>query len=384
TVLLLSWLLLFMIVTDAVEARGQEIALAKLRGHGRTGILLVGLAEPALVLVTAWPAGVLTGFAAAAQLGKIVLVPGTPNLLPLTAWAASAAAVAGGLAAVIMAAQRGLRRGVVEQFRRPAVLAAGRGWVIDSILITGSVAGLIEVLSLRQARVTQDGALILLVPGLLGLAVAVVASRLLPLGCRALYGLASRYRTLAAYLALRHIARRSGGVRTTIVLATAFSMAAFAFAAWSVGQRNYQLVAQAQVGAADVLTVEAPAGQNLGAIVDKADPSGRLATAVDAYDGTLAVDPARFARIAYWPRHLPPPSAAELEPPAPPIVLSGDALRVTIDVGSMSNPHGQLYANMSTGASPVALGKLPGHGPATFTGALTACPCELKSLELKF
>jgi len=264
------------------------------------------------------------------------------------------------------------------------VLAAGRGWVIDSILITGSVAGLIEVLSLRQARATQDGALILLVPGLLGLAVAVVASRLLPLGCRALYGLASRYRALAAYLALRHIARRSGGVRTTIVLATAFSMAAFAFAAWSVGQRNYQLVAQAQVGAADVLTVEAPAGQNLGAIVDKADPSGRLATAVDAYDGTLAVDPARFARIAYWPRHLPPPSAAELEPPAPPIVLSGDALRVTIDVGSMSNPHGQLYANMSTGASPVALGNLPGHGPATFTGALTACPCELKSLELKF
>lgn len=384
TVLLLSWLLLFMIVTDAVEARGQEIALAKLRGHGRTGILLVGLAEPALVLLAAWPAGVLIGSAVAAQLGKIVLVPGTPSPLPPTAWAASAAAVAGGLAAVIMAAQRGLRRGVVEQFRRPAVLALGRGWVIDSILITGSVAGLIEVLSLRQARATQDSALILLVPGLLGLAVAVVASRLLPIGCRALYGLASRYRALAAYLALRHIARRSGGVRTTMVLATAFSMAAFAFAAWSVAQRNYQLVAQAQVGAADVLTVEVPAGQNLGSIVDKADPSGRLATAVDAYDGTLAVDPARFARIAYWPRHLPLPSAAELEPPAPAIMLSGDALRVTVDVGSMSIPHGQLYANMTTGASPVSLGTLPGHGPATLTGSLTSCPCQLTSLALKF
>jgi hypothetical protein len=254
---------------------------------------------------------------------------------------------------VVIAAQRGLRRGVVEQFRRPAVLAAGRGWVIDSILITGSVAGLIEVLSLQQAGATQQGALILLVPGLVGPPVAVVASRLLPLGCRALYGLASRCRALAAYLALRHIARRSGGVRTTVVLATAFSMAAFAFAAWSVGQRNYQLVAQTQVGAADVLTVEVPAGQNLGAIVDKADPSGRLATAVDACDGTLAVDPARFARIAYWPRHLPPPSVAELEPPAPPIVLSGDALRVTVDVGSMPIAHGQLSANMTGGTSPI-------------------------------
>lgn len=362
TVLLLSWLLLFMIVTDAVEARGQEIALAKLRGHGRTGILIVGLAEPVLVLLAAWPAGVLAGSGAAAQLSKIVLVRGTPNPLPMTAWAAAAAAVAGGLAAVALAAQRSLRRGVVEQFQRPAVLAARRGWVIDSILITGSVAGLVEVLSLQQAGATQQGTLVLLVPGMLGLAVAVVASRLLPLGCRALYGLASRCRTLAAYLALRHIARRSGGVRTTTVLATAFSLAAFAFAAWSVGQRNYQLAAQTQVGAADVLAVEVPAGQNLGAIVDKADPSGLLATAVDAYDGTLAVDPARFARIAYWPPHQPPPSAAELEPPAPPIVLRGDALQVTVDVSSMSVPHSQLHANLATGASPVVLGTLPARG----------------------
>ncbi len=384
TVLLLSWLLLFMIVTDAVEARGQEIALAKLRGHGWTGILIVGLAEPVVILLAAWPAGVLAGFAAAAQLSKLVLAPGTPNALPLTALAAAAAAVAGGLAAVIMAAQRGLRRGVVEQLRRPAVRAPGRGWVIDSILITGSVTGLIEVLSLQQAGATQQGALILLVPGVLGLAVAVVASRLLPPGCRALYGLASAYRSLAAYLALRHIARRSGGVRTTTVLATAFSMAAFAFAAWSVGQRNYQQVAQTQVGAADVLTVAVPAGQHLGAIVDKADPSGRLATAVDSYDGTLAVDPARFARIAYWPRHSPRPSVADLEPPAPPIVLTGEALRVTVDVGSMSIPHGQLQANLMTRAAPVALGYLPGRGLATLTAPLIGCPCVLKSLTLNF
>ena len=141
----------------------------------------------------------------------------------------------------------------------------------------------------------------MLVPGLLGLAVAVAASRLLPLGCRALYGTASRHGLLAAYLALRHVARRSGGVRTTIVLATAFSLAAFAFAAWSVGQRNYQLVAEAEIGAPEVLTVRVPAGQNLGTIVDRIDPSGRLATAVDTYQGTIAVDPARFARIAYWP-----------------------------------------------------------------------------------
>ena len=384
TVVLLSWLLLFLIVTDSVEARGSEIALAKLRGHGRGGILIVGLAEPAVVLLAALPCGVLAGWAAAAGLARTLLLPGGSADLPWTAWIAAAAAIAGGLVAVILTAQRALRRGVVEQFRRPALLTASRGWVIDAILITACVSGLIEVLSLHGTGAAQSSTLILLVPGLLGLAVAVAASRLLPLGCRALYGTASRYKLLAAYLALRHIARRTGGVRTTIVLATAFSLTAFAFAAWSVGQRNYQLVAEAETGAPEVLTVSLPAGQNLGTIVDRIDPSGRLATAVDFYQGTTAIDPARFARIAYWPA---PPSpsrlTAVLQPPfAPPVVLSGPAFRVTVDVGRMSIPHVQLYVNMTTGASPVLLGTLPSHGAATFTGPLTGCPCVLQSLTL--
>ncbi|MGH3149994.1 MAG: FtsX-like permease family protein, partial [Streptosporangiaceae bacterium] len=173
-------------------------------------------------------------------------------------------------------------------------------------------------------------------------------------------------------------------VRTTIVLATAFSLTAFALAAWSVGQRNYQLVAEAETGASEVLTVSVPAGQNLGTIVDRIDPSGRLATAVDFFQGTIAIDPARFAGIAYWPA---PPSpsrlTAVLRPPfAPPIVLSGPAFRVTVDVGSMSIPHVQLYANMTTGASPVLLGTLPSQGLTTFTRPLTGCPCVLQSLTL--
>ena len=384
TVLLLSWLLLFLIVTDSVEARGSEIALAKLRGHGRGGILIVGLAEPAVVLLAALPCGVLAGWAAAAGLARTLLLPGGPADLPWTAWIAAAAAIAGGLVAVILTAQRALRRGVVEQFRRPALLTAGRGWVIDSILITACVSGLIEVLSLHGTGAAQSSTLILLVPGLLGLAVAVAASRLLPLGCRALYGTASRHKLLAAYLALRHIARRTGGVRTTIVLATAFSLTAFAFSAWSVGQRNYQLVAEAETGAPEVLTVSLPAGQNLGTIVDRIDPSGRLATAVDTYQDTTAIDPARFAMIAYWPaRPSPSRLTAVLRPPfAPPIVLSGPAVRVTVDVGSMSIPHVQLYVNMTAGASSVLLGTLPSHGLTTFTAPLTACPCVLQNLAL--
>ena len=48
--LLLAWLLLFLIATDAAEARAGEVALAKLRGHGRLRTLAFGLSEPVLLL----------------------------------------------------------------------------------------------------------------------------------------------------------------------------------------------------------------------------------------------------------------------------------------------------------------------------------------------
>jgi hypothetical protein len=306
--------------------------------------------------------------------------------------------VAGGLAAVIMAAQRALRRGVVEQFRRPSRQAASRGWVLDSILLTGAVAGLGELYSSGELGSGHNGVLELLVPGLTGLAVAVVASRLLPLVCRALYGVTSRRGSLAPFLAFRHIARREGGIRTTIVLATAFSLTAFAFAAWSVAQRNYRLVADTRLGAADVLTVAVPPGRDLGTIVARSDPSGRLATAVDAYIGlngssgtagqyTLAVDPARFANVASWVGGLPARNAAAFAArlharAAPPIVLTGDAIRVTVAVASESLAGEELYANVTTGSSPVSLGLLPARGSATLTGSLTGCPCVLQSLAL--
>jgi putative ABC transport system permease protein len=396
TVLLLSWLLLYLIVVEAVEARGAEIALAKLRGHNRRSTLLFGLSEPTVLLLAALPAGTVAGWAGTRWLATALLLPGTPVTLPWAAWAGAAATVAGGLSAVIMAAQRVLRRGVVEQFRRPSRLAASRGWVLDSILLTGAVAGLAELYTSGQLGSEQHGVLELLVPGLTGLAVAVLASRLLPLGCRALYGLTSRRGDLAPFLALRHIARREGGIRTTIVLATAFSLTAFAFAAWSVGQRNYRLVAGTQTGAADVLTVAVPPGRHLGKIVARADPGGHLAAAVDTYislDGstagqyTLAVDPERFARVADWPGALPAGSAsafaARLHPAAAPaIVLTGDAMRVTVKVTSMSEPGEQLYANVTTGATPVSLGSLPADGSTTLTGSLTGCPCVLQSLAL--
>jgi putative ABC transport system permease protein len=396
--LVLCLLLLFLAITDAVDARGPEVALARLRGRGGWRIVVFGLSEPVLLLALALPIGTLAGWRATAALGRVLLRPGTAVVLPPLAWASAAAATAGGLVAAVLAARRTLRRPVLEEWRRSGRRATDRGWVADAVLAAGAAAGLLDLAVSGEIGSARQGVLGLLVPGLLGLAVAVIASRLLPLGCRAAFARTGRRGSIGLYLALRHVARRPGGVRTTIVLATAFALAAFAVTAWSVGRDNEQLVATTQVGASTVLTVSVPAGKDLGAIVARADPGGRMAAAVDRYTSlssvtspsgltVLAVDPQRFARVATWrPGFTSEPPAAlgrKLAAPAPaPVILSGDALRITVDVHSVSPSGSTLAADVTTGASPVSLGALPARGTATLTGQLVGCPCVLQDLDL--
>ena len=178
--LVLCLLLLFLAVTDAVEARGPEVALAKLRGQGTWSTVVFALSEPVILLAIALPAGVLAGWGATAVITHSLLRPGTAVVLPGLAWATAAIAAAGGLAAAVLAARRTLRRPVLEEWRRSGVRAAGRGWVVDAILATGAAAGLLDLAVSGQISSARPGTLILLVPGLLGLAVAVIASRLLP------------------------------------------------------------------------------------------------------------------------------------------------------------------------------------------------------------
>ena len=78
------------------------------------------------------------------------------------------------------------------------------------------------------------------------------------------------------------------------------STTTFAVAAFSVDQRNIDRVATTQTGAAAVLTVTAPAGQDLGTIVDRIDPktnkvSKSIALEVPGAKGTIA-----FGEGAVW------------------------------------------------------------------------------------
>src|SRR5262249_5904367 len=154
--------------------------------------------------------------------------------------------------------------------------------------------------------------------------------------CRALFRPTSRDGSvggLAGFLAVRHIVRRAGGVRTTMVLTTAFALAGFAVAAWAGHPGNDQPIAGGEGGRPAGLTVSVPPGRDLGTVVDRVDPGGRRAAAVTRYTSltsgsaglsVLGVQPQRFARVAYWNHSFttaPLPSlAAALAPPAPPPV----------------------------------------------------------------
>ncbi len=394
--LALCLLLLFLAVTDAVEGRGAEIALAKLRGRGAWSTALFGLSEPLILLTLALPAGVLAGWGATAILSHLLLRPGTPVELAGLAWGAAVAATLGGLAAAALAARRTLRRPVLEEWRRSGLRMTSRGWVADAVLATFAAAG--------PARALPLG------PGQLGPARHAHPAGPGPAGAdgrghrvpAAAGGLPGGLRPYRPGRRPRHVPGHPArgpppsGVRATMVLVTALALATFAVSAWSVGNRNQQTVAATEVGAPTVLTVNVPAGQDLSTLVARADPSGHQAAAVDSYTSTtsgsaglttLAVDPQRFAQVATWTQRPGQPSlkelATQLAPPAPaPVVLSGSAMRITFRADKVTPAGATLSADVTTGSSPVNLGTVPSNGSATLTGSLTGCPCVLQDLDL--
>lgn len=394
--LLLCWLVLFFVVAGAVDARGGEIALAKVRGLPPLRTLTFGLAETLLLVALAVPVGLGAGYAGTLLLVHLALWPGTPTVLTWLGVAAAAVAAAGAMVAAVVAAWRTMTRPVLEQWRRAGRLGRARAWVFDAVVLALAVAGLVELLNSGVGAGGTDP-VALLAPGLLVLAVALIGSRLVPVTGRAGFVL-TRHRGTAAYLAFRQLARRPGGARLVLVLAVAFGLAAFAVSAVTVAAANTRTVAGAQVGAGGVLTVVPPPGTDLQALVHRADPT---ATVVEGYydlsgghTQTLGVDPAAFAAVAAWPagtRRTPAQLHRALHPAAPdPIVLAGTRVRValTVDRLTTSAPvalQADVQPARGGAFAPVTLGRLPTQGEVQLVGDLPACGsggCVLRDLHV--
>jgi putative ABC transport system permease protein len=344
----LAWLVLFQVVADAVEAKGSEIALAKLRGLGPAATLRFGLAEPMLLVALATPLGLLGGWLSVRLFAATVLVPGTPVSFTRATAVAVAGSLAGSLVAAAAASRKTLRRSVLEQWRRtpghqpnPLMLA------LDIALAAAAVLGL--VLLHRAGRDGSPRPATLLAPALLVFAVALLGIRLLPVVLRPLLPATRGSSRVALFLAARQVVRRPAGLRLAALLAVAIGLATFAIAGEGVSSRNRNLRADLEVGASAVAPVQFEPLHDPVAATRQADPSGRWAMATASWlpDGggsvtgqVLAVDPSRLAAVSYSGGSAPDPAqAATALRPAnlpPPLVIRTTRLRVSIEALQLS------------------------------------------------
>ncbi|MEO7263040.1 MAG: FtsX-like permease family protein [Jatrophihabitantaceae bacterium] len=344
----LAWLVLFQVIADAVEAKGAEIALAKLRGLAPAATLRFGLAEPMLLVALATPLGLFGGWLSVRLFAATQLVSGTPVNLTRATAVAVAASLAGSLAAAAAASRKTLRRSVLEQWRRtPGHQPSALMLALDVALAAAAVFGL--VLLRRAGRDGSPQAVTLLAPALLVFAVALLGIRLLPLVLRPLLPMTRGSGRVGLFLAARQVVRRPAGLRLAALLAVAVGLATFAIAGEGVASANREARARAEVGASALAPVQFEPLHDPVAAARKVDPSGQWAMATASWlpDGggsvtgrVLAVDAGRLAAVVYPGGSTPPPAEAAraLQPadlPAP-LEIRTTRLRVSVEATRLS------------------------------------------------
>jgi putative ABC transport system permease protein len=348
----LAIVLLYAVVAGTAAAGGHEVALAKLRGRRTSSVLTQGLAQPVVLVLVAAP------IAAAIAWGIVRLVAG--DLLgagvgvAFPAAAVDAAATAASVVAAIVAARQILVSPVGQLLRRTESASSRQlGLVlVDAATVALGVAGVVELAATGTLDSGTANPLSAVATIMLGAAIAVVVVRLLPLTGRAVVRWTTESSRVAAFLAVRQIVRRPLGARVIVLLGVALSLATFAVIMWSTAASNRQQRALEQAGANTVLMVRTkPDVYDLRTAVDRADPSGHsMAAAIVKVARTtplLAVDTARFARVAAWaPRNAPDDLGSVLSrlrsSVAPSISVSHAAVR--LDVTANTVPSGATVA----------------------------------------
>jgi putative ABC transport system permease protein len=350
---LLAWLVLFQVMTDSAESRGNEIALAKLRGIGSLRTITFALGEPLSILVIAVPFGLVGALAITAALAHMLFLAGTPVVMTWGAVAAALVGLAGGGVAALLASWRVLTRSILEQWRRTPGHKRTSLWLlaVDLVLVLAAVGGLILLRATGSSQ-AQPRPASLLAPGLLILTIALVGVRIVPLVGRSLLGPTRASRRVGAFLAVRQVTRRPAGLRLSALLAVAIGLAVFAVDGESVAAQNRETRAGLELGAAQVVSVQFSTTHDPRSAVAAADPEGKWAMAVAQWqpDGgaltgeVVAVQSARLNAVANWPagNQLTAGQVANtLAPPtAPALMVVATRLRIHLDVESFA-PSGQ-------------------------------------------
>jgi ABC-type lipoprotein release transport system permease subunit len=387
--ILLCWFALYLAVRYTSDTRRGDIGLLKLRGAATWRVWSLIASQSGAPMIAGAAVGLALGRLAAIGLAGSVSGAGGLRAL-ITALAVAAGIGLGALVVCVAAETRALRAPVSTLIRRvPSRRSGWRAELGDLLIVVLAIAGVYQGYADLQSG-GSPSILSLLAPGLVGLAVAVVAARALPLLAAggATAALSSGRPGLA--LAALHVARRPGTQRVFAVIAVSVSVLSTTLFFWQTANDAWGRRAVAELGAARVLTVRADNSATLLAGVRAADPSGRYAmavvrgTAVTAADRVLAVDTSRLAAVAQFPTELglPDPAtlARELHPTttAPPTLTDG-SVTLTASLSTVSGAEIPVTMDLvsPTGAwVTVAFGPLsPGTRtyPATITGCRSGC-----------
>jgi hypothetical protein len=300
----LCWFVIFLSVGAGTMARRHELGLVALRGSRWPVRWWLTGGESTLAILAGAPIGLVAGLVGVDLLARARFGGGIDGVsVPLVAGAVLLA-VGGAVLAGLLAQRRELAGPVVDLLRR--VPGRATGW--RSLAIEATVVAL-AVVAAFQLR-GFDGELVglsLLVPGLVGLAVALLTARLvLPLADRAGVRALRRGRIGPALGAIQ-LARRPGAQRLFVLLAVASALFGFATVAVDVAGQGRADRAELAIGADRRITVLPMNGDELLTAVRGVDPDGRYAMAVGVVPGegdnrppVLLADSLALPRVAYW------------------------------------------------------------------------------------
>jgi putative ABC transport system permease protein len=317
---LLTCLTIFLAVGYGTEGRRPELAVVALRGArwGQRWWLATG--ENLIAILIGSVVGCLTG-QLVVNLFAAWRFPGVGADAGLSSlrWAPVAAGAA--LITALAAERRQLATPVAELLRRvPLAARTGRAIAAEVVVVLLAAVAVVQ-LSLTDGELTGVGSF---ATGLVVVAAALVAGRLLLPWATVIARRALRDGRLGAGLAGFQLSRRPGAIRLFALLVAAVAVAGYAAGAVDVADRGRGVQAGLGTGADRVLTVAPVGRQALLDAVRTADPTGRYAMGVvrvtpdKRHPPVLAVDSTRLAAVADWPADGPRAARAAklLHPPA--------------------------------------------------------------------
>jgi FtsX-like permease family len=335
----ISFFVIYLAVGYGVFGRRGELGLVALRGISARRRWVLATGETVVAILVGAPVGYVLGHLGVGLLASLRLGSAEGTELSTESLPYAAAALVIAVAVALLGQRRALAEPVVELLRG---VPRARG-VWQAVAVEALLGALAVVATLQLRSGTDISGLGLLVPGLVVVAVALLAAR----ANVAVTGSAARFALrrgfIGAGLSAVQLARRPGSQRLFALLAVGTAMLAFVAAGVDVANRAREDRATVQTGAPRVLLVDGADARRLLGATEAVDPAGEWAMAAAVIPSTqravptvLAVDTSRLAAVATWRSEFGADAAGVAEalspPAAEPLELHGTEVEVEVEV----------------------------------------------------